>query len=555
MNTLPLYTVTQKVMKPYFMHPSCPDTKVYFIFDICHMLKLVRNTLAGRKVLEDGDGNQIAWYDIVNLHRMQTKEGLRLANKLNESNVTKWYKNKQKVTFAAQVLSQTIGMEAEFAMRLLDNDGKVMHIIDQSTIDVKQVSGRITRHDLGTSVKLCSEEICRVAQLLGYAASLHSVAYSNSEGRPSLAIHVRRNNGGADSVEWNIGQYNAFFKGAFAVMKAQFNAHGVFSFGYVYKRGNSVSDIIEPLDFTRPLIPMVVDRPMKLSTPLTTNVNANVAIEPRCWYMDAYDKVCYRQDIAAAYGLLIADAICQATYTLHPTQFLVNTREIRDTRHIINGELRLLINYGADIKSNADYEKMTKDDGIIKQVITKDGFMTSIMSDMIHGFGAKMLSLKSTINPSPHYFFAIIKCPYKKTNCYHSVIKSERKVGFQGFLVSIESITCLFNDLVRNGDLDYLCTYKLSQDHLESFFGWIRQRRGCGNNPTVIQFQGSYKRLLMGSQIKVSKSANIMPQEAVKLTTVTIPSLFHSGHLPQLYVCRVDGAGIPGDKPWLRTYQ
>ncbi|KAE8738648.1 hypothetical protein FOCC_FOCC015867 [Frankliniella occidentalis] len=52
----------------------------------------------------------------------------------------------------------------------------------------------------------------------------------------------------------------------------------------------------------------------------------------------------------------------------------------------------------------------------------------------------------------------------EKTNCYHSVLKSERKVGFQGFLVLIESITCLFDDLVRNGDSDYLCTYKLSQD-------------------------------------------------------------------------------------------
>jgi len=43
-----------------------------------------------------------------------------------------------------------------------------------------------------------------------------------------------------------------------------------------------------------------------------------------------------------------------------------------------------------------------------------------------------------------------------------------------------------------------LLTYKLSQDHLEHFFGLIRARFGANNNPTPLQFKNTYRRLLLG---------------------------------------------------------
>lgn len=42
------------------------------------------------------------------------------------------------------------------------------------------------------------------------------------------------------------------------------------------------------------------------------------------------------------------------------------------------------------------------------------------------------------------------------------------------------------------------------KDHLELFFGAIRSRNGCNNNPTARQFISSFKQLLIHSQIKGS---------------------------------------------------
>jgi hypothetical protein len=84
---------------------------------------------------------------------------------------------------------------------------------------------------------------------------------------------------------------------------------------------------------------------------------------------------------------------------------------------------------------------------------------------------------------------------------------TRRKTGFIGFLVAINSIKGLFQDLVAGDQppLKYLLTYKFSQDHLELFFGAVRSAGGCNNNPTVQQFTGIYKRLLMRSAIQGGK--------------------------------------------------
>ena len=43
------------------------------------------------------------------------------------------------------------------------------------------------------------------------------------------------------------------------------------------------------------------------------------------------------------------------------------------------------------------------------------------------------------------------------------ILSSRAKTGFLGFLCAIEAFQNLFDDLVRNGPLDYLATYKFSQ--------------------------------------------------------------------------------------------
>ena len=49
------------------------------------------------------------------------------------------------------------------------------------------------------------------------------------------------------------------------------------------------------------------------------------------------------------------------------------------------------------------------------------------------------------------------------------IIKSSKKIGFVGFLLAFKSLTYLYKTYVQEGPLDYLLTFKFSQDHLGNF--------------------------------------------------------------------------------------
>jgi hypothetical protein len=63
------------------------DHKLYFVPDVCHMLKLARNALGDLKELRDGDNNLIKWAHIKLLHEIQNDEGLKFANKLANGHI------------------------------------------------------------------------------------------------------------------------------------------------------------------------------------------------------------------------------------------------------------------------------------------------------------------------------------------------------------------------------------------------------------------------------------------------------------------------------------
>lgn len=80
---------------------------------------------------------------------------------------------------------------------------------------------------------------------------------------------------------------------------------------------------------------------------------------------------------------------------------------------------------------------------------------------------------------------------------YQLILQTQSKTGFLGFLIGIKNFRDMYNDLVKDQKIiDYLSTYKLSQDHLETFFSAIRSRGGFNNNPTAQQFSSAFKRLL-----------------------------------------------------------
>lgn len=98
------------------------------------------------------------------------------------------------------------------------------------------------------------------------------------------------------------------------------------------------------------------------------------------------------------------------------------------------------------------------------------------------------------------------------------VVYSRRKTGFLGLIVGLKSGLELYNDLVRDHQLlSYIPLYKVSQDHLELFFSSIRSRGGWNNNPTAQQFMGSYKRLLVRSEIREGGMGNCVPLEQINV--------------------------------------
>jgi hypothetical protein len=103
--------------------------------------------------------------------------------------------------------------------------------------------------------------------------------------------------------------------------------------------------------------------------------------------------------------------------------------------------------------------------------------------------------------------------------------QSPRKIPIIGFLTAMQSSLKIF----EIHELDHLLTYKLSQDHLELWFGAVRSRGGTSNNPTALYFKGIYKRLLIRHQIK-NKVGNCSTQD----NTEVLPVIPEKQYEPQI---------------------
>lgn len=89
------------------------------------------------------------------------------------------------------------------------------------------------------------------------------------------------------------------------------------------------------------------------------------------------------------------------------------------------------------------------------------------------------------------------------------ILKSSRKTGFLGLIICLQNIFELYKKLKDVGQ-NYLLSFKLSQDHIETFFSCIRARGGFNNNPNARQFESAYKRLLIRHEISNTYSSNCL---------------------------------------------
>lgn len=98
-----------ETVSPYFRNPDT-DEKIYVIYDVPHMLKLVRNCLSDKAVLRDGLNRSIEWKFIERLYR--TKKSNLVSHKLTKKHID-WEPNKMNVSIAAETISNSVAESIE----------------------------------------------------------------------------------------------------------------------------------------------------------------------------------------------------------------------------------------------------------------------------------------------------------------------------------------------------------------------------------------------------------------------------------------------------------
>lgn len=128
---------------------------------------------------------------------------------------------------------------------------------------------------------------------------------------------------------------------------------------------------------------------------------------------------------------------------------------------------------------------------------------------------------KSALNPSnkaevfstmleAKKYISSLKVVNPRNGSMELLINSECKTGFRGFIVNFLSIIEMYGEFVEKHHwMDYFSSYRISQDHLEMFFGKIRSLNGDNDNPNVPQFLSAYRKLLFQIDISVSSVSNV----------------------------------------------
>lgn len=91
---------------------SLKGNTIHILFDICHMLKLIRNNLCQQQILYSGD-EKIMWRHYIDLNNLQLQEGLHVGNKLTTRHI-KFGNEKMRVFLAAQLFSTSVADALEF---------------------------------------------------------------------------------------------------------------------------------------------------------------------------------------------------------------------------------------------------------------------------------------------------------------------------------------------------------------------------------------------------------------------------------------------------------
>lgn len=105
------------------------------------------------------------------------------------------------------------------------------------------------------------------------------------------------------------------------------------------------------------------------------------------------------------------------------------------------------------------------------------------------------------------------------------VLTAQIGTGFIGFHQGAESILGLAKMLLTHPSHQIKCllAYRISQDHIESFFSAIRGHLGKNTKPTCNQFKAAYRMLVAHAEVKIDGNCQIFDtkgKEEIDLSTL-----------------------------------
>lgn len=91
---------------------------IYATPDVCHLIKLVRNTLGDFQIVKNSENDNISWVYFKSLNTLQESEGLHIANRLRKKHI-QWQKNKMNVKLATQTFSRSVADAIDYCRDVL----------------------------------------------------------------------------------------------------------------------------------------------------------------------------------------------------------------------------------------------------------------------------------------------------------------------------------------------------------------------------------------------------------------------------------------------------
>ena len=90
--------------------------------------------MADGGILIDKDGDKICWAYLIELQKLQEKEGLRLGNKLKLSHI-QWWQQKMKVNLAAQTFSASVADAIDYCRDTLKRHSSRVQKLQTSLLE------------------------------------------------------------------------------------------------------------------------------------------------------------------------------------------------------------------------------------------------------------------------------------------------------------------------------------------------------------------------------------------------------------------------------------